>query len=216
MSLAKLNITNVDTGDTFDVLFNPTQFTVDESNTWQQQDRERGKAEAQFTGRGTRSISLELFFDTYERDEDVRLHTGKIARLMIIDINGNGARPAKVQLTWGGADPNKPVGIFPFVCYIEKLTQQFTLFTNTGMPVRAKLTVAFKEFQLPEEQLKKEPKLQSFPAQTYTIRAGDTLSGIAAGLWRDPLKWRLLADANEIRNPRLLLPGNNLIVPAID
>jgi hypothetical protein len=216
MSLEKLNITNKDTNETFDVLFNPTQLTVDEANTWAGQDRQRGKDEVQFTSRGSRTLSFDLFFDTYERDEDVRTYTGKVAKLMIIDINGNGKRPAKVQLTWGGADPNMPVGVFPFVGVLEKLTQKFTLFNSHGKPVRATLTISIKEFQLPEEQLKKEPKRGSFPAQTYTIRAGDTLSGIAAGLWRDPLKWRLLAKANNIRNPRLLQPGNNLIVPAIE
>jgi nucleoid-associated protein YgaU len=64
--------------------------------------------------------------------------------------------------------------------------------------------------------MQKEPRRSSYPAQTYTVREGDTLSGISSALWNDPAKWRVLADANEVANPRVLEPGRALIVPAIE
>ena len=36
------------------------------------------------------------------------------------------------------------------------------------------------------------------------------------GNWNDPSKWRLLAEANAVSNPRVLPPGQALIVPAIE
>lgn len=216
--MEKLNIKNDDTGETFDVLFNPTEYSVEEANTWKDQERERQKPELQFTGQALRKVTMELFLDTYEKNEDVRIHTGKLSNLMIVttDDGNNGKRPPKIILSWGTADPNAHNGIFPFLCVLESLRQQFTLFTSDGKPVRAKCSASFKEYLLPADQLNQQPQRNSFPVQTYTIRAGDTLSGIAAAVWKDPLKWRLLADANRIRNPRLLAPGETLVVPAIE
>jgi len=157
---------------------------------------------------------MELFYDTYEMKEDVRLYTGKLSQLLVVTTNNNnkGAQPPTLQLSWGKANPD--LG-FPFKCVLESLKQQFTLFDTDGTPVRAKVSVAFKEYELPKEEQQKAPRRGSYPEQTYTVREGETLSSIAAGLWNDPLKWRLLADANRIRNPRILKAGQSLLVPAI-
>lgn len=216
--MEKLNIENEDTGESFVVLFNPTEYSVEEANSWEEQARERQKPELQFTAQALRKVTMELFLDTYERNEDVRAHTGKLSNLMMVttDDGNNGKRPPKIKLSWGTADPNAHNSIFPFTCVLESLKQQFTLFTGDGKPVRAKLGASFKEYILPADQLNQQPQRNSFPVQTYTIRAGDTLSGIAAAVWKDPLKWRLLADANRIRNPRRIVPGETLVVPAIE
>jgi hypothetical protein len=215
MTLEKLKIKNMDNNEEFTVLFNPTEYSVEDSSKWQDQTGNRRRPELQYTGGERKRLTMELFFDTYEAGQDVRQHTGKIARLLVVttDDRNSGKRPPIVQLTWG---PENPDTGFPFVGVLETLKQQFTLFTGQGVPVRAKLSVTFKEFRLPADELQREPRRSSFPAQTYTARAGDTLSGIAAALWKDPLKWRLIAEANSIDNPRLLEPGHVLVVPPIE
>jgi nucleoid-associated protein YgaU len=77
------------------------------------------------------------------------------------------------------------------------------------------LSVGFKEYIPPTQHAQAEPKSGSFPAQTYTVKAGDTLSAIAGRLWDNPTLWRLLADENIIVNPRVLDPGRILTVPPI-
>ena len=215
MALEKLTIKNLDNGEEFKVLFNPTEYTFEDSSKWQDQQGNRRRPELQYTGGERKRLSMELFYDTYEAKEDVRLYTGKLAQLLVVttDDKNNGKRPPTVELSWGKAQAN--VG-FPFKCVLENLKQQFTLFTSEGTPVRAKVSVTFKEYELPKEEQQREPRRSSFPAQAYTVRAGDTLSGIAASLWKDPLKWRLLAQTNEIRNPRILQPGQALNVPEIE
>ena len=214
-SLNKLTIKNTDNNDEFEVLFNPTEYTFEDSSKWQEQTGNRRGPELQYTGGERKRLSMELFYDTYEDDEDVRLYTGKLQELLVVttDRGNNGKRPPVVELSWGEAQSN--VG-FPFKCVLESLKQQFTLFTSDGMPVRAKVSVSFKEYELPKEEQQREPRRGSFPAQTYTVREGDTLSGIAAAVWKDSSKWRLLAEPNEISNPRILQPGQSLIVPAIE
>ncbi|HEX8140075.1 MAG TPA: LysM peptidoglycan-binding domain-containing protein [Pyrinomonadaceae bacterium] len=213
--LEKMKIKNLDNNKEFDVLFNPTEYTVEDGSKWQDQQGNRRRPELQYTGGDRKRLSMELFFDTYEKNEDVRLHTGKLAKLLVVttDEGNNGKRPPLVELSWGLANPATG---FPFKCVLESLKQQFTLFRGDGTPVRAKVSVSFKEFELPKTELQREPRRGSFPAQTYTVREGDTLSGIAASVWGDPLNWRRLATANAIRNPRILEPGRTLVVPPIE
>lgn len=214
-SLNKLSIKNLDNGEEFKVLFNPTEYTFEDSSKWQDQQGNRRRPELQYTGGERKRLSMELFYDTYEAKEDVRLYTGKLQQLLVVTTDGgnNGKRPPLVELSWGQAQSN--VG-FPFKCVLESLKQQFTLFTSDGMPVRAKVSVSFKEYELPKEEQQREPRRSSYPAQTYTVREGDSLSGIAAAVWNDPSKWRRLAEVNDIPNPRVLQPGQSLIVPAIE
>ncbi|HEV2860982.1 MAG TPA: LysM peptidoglycan-binding domain-containing protein [Pyrinomonadaceae bacterium] len=216
MALEKLKIKNVDKPqNSFDVLFNPTEYSFEDGSTWQDQERNRQKPELQYTGGERVKLTMELFFDTYETGEDVRAHTSKLANLLVPKF-GDGKRPPVLELSWGQADPSIASAYFPFVCVLEKLTQKFTLFNETGTPVRATANVTFKQFRLPEEELKRNPQRKSFPQRVYTVRSGDTLSGIAAKHWKDPTRWREIADSNPVDNPRLLEPGQTLLIPAIE
>jgi nucleoid-associated protein YgaU len=47
------------------------------------------------------------------------------------------------------------------------------------------------------------------------VRRGDTLSSIAAEEYNDAMLWRPLAEANRINNPRVLTPGQVLVVPVL-
>jgi len=214
MELEKLTITNRDTQESFKVLFNPAEYSIEDANSWKELEKPRRRPELQFTNQTLKKLSMELFFDTYEKNEDVRLYTGKVARLMNICIDdGDGKRPPICEVAWGGADPG--TGIFPFVGVLESLKQQFVLFSPNGTPVRARLSVAFKQYVVPADDEKECPKRGSFPVRTHTVRSGETVSSIAATTWRQPEMWRRIADINRIDNPRRLTPGQVLALPAI-
>lgn len=218
MPLTKLKIQNLDNQDkSFDVLFNPTQLSLDEGSSWKEQAKPRHKTELQYNGWGLKSITMELFFDTYEAGTDVRKITGEFAKLLepTIKDGGNGKRPPKVKLVWGPADPNPTTGITNVEWVLEKLGQKFTLFTGEGMPVRATLNVTFKEFIAAKKVLKQSPRRSSFPEKNYTVKTGDTIAGVAATNWKDPTKWRVIAERNGIDNPRQLEAGKILSIPAI-
>jgi Contractile injection system tube protein/LysM domain len=220
MALEKLKIKNTDNGNEFFVLFNPTEYSFEDSSSWQDQQRNRQRPELQYTGGDRTKLTMELFFDTYENppgSQDVRVHTAKLAKLLVPTINeGNqGKRPPVVELSWGTADPDTANSTFPFVCVLERLTQNFTLFNNVGTPVRATVNVTFKQFRLPEEELKRNPQRNSFPYHVYTVQAGDSISGIASKHWKDPARWREIAISNPIDNPRILEAGMTLLIPAI-
>jgi nucleoid-associated protein YgaU len=50
-------------------------------------------------------------------------------------------------------------------------------------------------------------------ARRYTVRRGDTLSGIAARVYGKASRWPEIAKANHIRDPRSLRVGQVLIIP---
>ncbi len=63
---------------------------------------------------------------------------------------------------------------------------------------------------MPGQQIKLPSGANSNPGGSYTVRAGDTLSGIAAANGTD---WQTLAQINGISNPDLIMPGQQLKLP---
>lgn len=211
--LEKLRVLNEDTGKDFTVLFNPTEYTVEDASKWSDQDRVGQKPELHYTGGKRKKLTMQLFFDTYESRRDVREHTFKIASLLI--FNSEKHRPPRVTLIWGPAGPGGSHGDFPFTGVLESLRQQFVLFLGDGTPVRAKLDVTFLEFTPPEEELKENEPHSPDRTKTYVVKAGDTLSGIAGMFYRDPRQWRPIAHENDVADPRHLEAGAVLAIPKI-
>lgn len=228
MPLAKMTIINLDaneqvTNDNVKVLFNPTEYTIEQSNSWDTQNVQGQEPRTQFTKADLKKLSMELFFDSYEERDgsgspvDVRVYTDRVARLMVVSVDeGNdGKRPPIVEVTWA----NAPTGVtnpdFPFKGVLLSLRLQYILFSEQGYPVRAKANLSFQEYLTPEEIEERFPRRSSFPARTYTVREGDTLSSIAQAVWKKPGEWRRIARANTVLDPRALPAGTVLTIPAI-
>jgi Contractile injection system tube protein/LysM domain len=213
--LEKLRITNLDSKpqERFFVLFNPSEYTLEDASHWVGQHKMGQKPELHYTGGERKKLMMELFFDTYEARTDVRQHTQKIASLLVCDKEKH--CPPKVELSWGLTAPGGPYVDFPFVCVLETLKQQFVLFLGNGTPVRAKLSATFIEFTLPEDEEKKNPKNSPDRTKLYVVKVRDTLSGIAGLFYEEPSKWREIAMANDIDTPRQLTPGSVLRIPKI-
>jgi nucleoid-associated protein YgaU len=99
---------------------------------------------------------------------------------------------------------------------IEKLDITYQLFLPGGTPLRAKLDLTLKEYrQAAVKDMEQQTSSPTVP-KTYQTRVGDTLAGIAAGLYQRPDAWREIARANGITNPRDLRPGQVLIAPRLE
>jgi LysM repeat protein len=204
MELAKAMITPEDE-PAIPVLFNPTQYSLDQANTLAEVGVPGLSAPIlQYVRGNGRSLSMDLFFDTYEQQTDVRDHTDLVYGLL--DIRGPLHRPPVCTFTWGS---------FNFDCVVERVGGRFTLFLADGTPVRATLSVTFKEFVEVEVLVRSPPTESADHAKTYVVRRGDTLASIAAAEYGDPARWRVIAGANRIANPRLLAPGTRLSLPAV-
>lgn len=94
---------------------------------------------------------------------------------------------------------------------LTSLSTNFTRFMSDGTPVRATLSLTFTDASLTATG-----ELCSADVEKhYNVRLGDTLQAIAAKQYGDPTLWRVIAEANDIDDPRTLTPGSVLTIPAL-
>jgi len=187
------------------VLFNPTQYNLDKTNQIAEIGIPGlGAPILQYVRGNTRTLTMELFCDTYEQQLDVRIFTSQVYGLLEIDRSTH--VPPICLFTWG---------TFLFRGVLERVSGRFTLFLADGRPVRATLSVTFKEFIDVSVEVRQNPTQSADHTKTRTVKQGDTLSSIAAAEYDNPGKWRPIATANGIDNPRILAPGRVLIIPPL-
>ena len=194
-------------GQKAEVLFNPAEYSLEKGNQFASTPLPGlSNPVLSFVSGDADTLTMELFFDTYtlKGGSDVRDQTSKISRLLEIDPDLHA--PPPVRFAWG------PLS---FQAIIERLTQRFTMFREDGVPVRATLNVTFKEYATIVEQLAAIPLQSSDWSKWRVVAEGDRLSLIAAIEYDDPAEWRVIADANDIDNPRLLAPGTQLRLPPL-
>jgi hypothetical protein len=170
----------------------------------------------QFVRGQTAVLSMELFFDTTQAGMgeapvlDVRTLTEPVFQL--VKIQSNTHAPPRVRFFWGAG--------ISFRAIVDSIQQKFTLFNPVGIPLRATLTVSFKEYKVLEEQLK-ELNLQSADhSKKWMIKRKETLALIAFHEYGDAEQWRRIyldpANADVLPSPRKLVPGTQIKIPTID
>jgi hypothetical protein len=222
IQVAKALILNTATGESFSVMYNPEEFRLEQGNTFAEVGIPGlNKPPLQYVRGKSRTLNMDLFFDTYENREDVRTYTGKIVRLL--DKESRTQAPPILLFS---------MGAFQFQCVLVEVNQRFTMFVREGTPVRATLSVRFQEYVRIDIQLERgfffgPPTLQQVSRavidtarevsskgfSTHTVIAGDTLSGLAATYLQDPTLWRIIAEANNIDDPFDLPFGTSLAIP---
>ena len=204
MSLEKATITNLQTGDRIQVMFNPEEgYSLDSGNTFAEIGIPGlGTPPIQYVRGNSRSLRMELFFDTQEAGIDVRTRTRQITSLLDQDIETQA--PPILLFSWGG---------FNFKCVLESVEQRFTIFLSDGTPVRANLTVSFKEYETVDIEIRQGSFIG--PPSIRNVVEGETLSQIAGTFLGDSTAWREIAELNDIDNPLKLPPGSQLILPSV-
>lgn len=187
--------------------FNPSEYQLQKQNNFAEIAIPGLNAPPiQFIRGAAERLTADVLVDTSETLEDVReRYVNKLRKLL--DINGQLHAPPIVSLVW---DTQLFVGV------LESLTVTYQLFRPDGVPMRAKLAIALKEYRPTAVQAMEQNKSSSPDVEKqYTVRRGDTLSAIAGVAYNDPTLWRPIADANGIVDPRRLEPGRVLLVPPI-
>jgi len=217
MPLEKLTIVP-ENGAPIKARFNPERYTVSKSLQLAEVAIPGLDAPVvQFVRGQNEKINMELFFDTTDLGMvdpvvDVRSLTAAVYKLLKVD--GGLHAPPRVQLAWGtgGQLTSYGASISPWLI-LESLSEEFNVFSPQGVPLRAKLTVSFREAWRIDQQLQVTPRHSSDRTTLHRVVKRETICQIAYEQYNDPTQWRLIADANNLANPRLLTPGEVLVIP---
>jgi len=188
-----------------DVMFNPTEYSMGSSNKYSfKMTPGLSQPIAQFVSGESTTLNMDLFFDTYEAGTDVRKKTMQIAGLL--DVDKDLHAPPLCRFVWG---------TLQFKGVVVKVSQRYTMFLDSGIPVRATLQVSFRAVQSMKEQFKNIPRQSADRTKQRTVKQGDQLWQIAAEEYEDPGLWREIARANGIENPKRLEPGTVIKIPRL-
>lgn len=201
-------------GTSIPCLFNPSELVLAQSNAWAA-DAVPGKGAPtlRYTGAGSGTIRLTLFFDTTDTGTAVTTYTSKLVGLMSVtttlpgtSATTNNARPPWVEFHWGTFHSFKAV--------ISSLDLSFEYFSKTGTPLRARASMVLTQYQEtsafgPQNPTSGTPR----PHRVHRVQPGETLDRIAAMHLGDPTRWRAIAAANGITDPLALRPGSLLSIP---
>jgi hypothetical protein len=218
--------------ETYNVQYNPKEFSLEKNLQYGEINIPGLDAPLQQYIRGqAEKLTVELFFDTTENGmgkdaTSVTDYTDRIYKLAKIENQSHA--PAIVTFSWNDKFPGSNLSYGEegasasanqtrntFVGVVESIRQQFTLFSSEGVPLRAKINLVLKEYRPLDQQLK-QLRLNS-PDRTHShpLQNGETLSGIAGRYYGNSSRWRFIARANDITDPRRLNAGRMLTVPSI-
>lgn len=207
MALTKAVIVNLDApaSPPIAVMFNPPRYELSKTNRFAEiKIPGLPSSVLQFVNGNAKTLTMELFFDTTGTGADVRTTTAAIANLT--ELGAITRAPPRLLLLWGS---------LAFPCFLVSVRQEFDYFNAAGLPLRARLTVEFKGHDSVESLVAAVPVAQVEQATAYVAMAGDTLQAIAASVYDDPAKWRQIADANNLDDPRTLGAGLRLQIPRL-
>ena len=208
MALAKLEkatIINTVTNQKIPVMYNPEEFKLDQGNTFAEVGIPGLNAPPiQYVRGRARTLTMDLFFDSYEDGQDVRLHTNQVVNL----LNTLPQTKAPPVLLFS-------MGRFNFKCVLVDAGQRYTMFLRDGTPVRATLSVRFEEYVRVDITVQQGPftGLPTAQSALHNFIQGQTLSKLASDYLGDPAQWRAIAQANKIDDPFNIPPGTQLVIP---
>lgn len=138
--------------------YNPKELQYDRTINWTQQNqmdnrpahlrempREDQTDDFEYKGSAGRTLSIELFFDGYEKNISVEQWIQKLELMATVrdpeHSEEHMRRPHYCVVSWG-------TDMRPFRCIIQSLAVKYTTFDTNGRPLRVTCTVKLQEAQL--------------------------------------------------------------------
>lgn len=189
--------------------YNPKDLTISGGTDFKEPDTNVSEKlpTSYFVKPQPRTMKLKLFFDKYP-DGDVSLEMYTLwdwtqPRKSVMPPNGQVSAPW-VRFQWGYKNY--------FRCYIQSLSVTYTMFSNSGTPLRATADLTLKERA---DILPGTNPTSGGPGgeRSWRVGAGDTLHSIAYRHYGKAHLWRGLAAANDIHDPLRLATGTVISLP---
>lgn len=199
----------------FSVQFNPTEYTLSKgAQIAEIAIPGLDSPLLQFVAGQNEKLTLDLFFDSTDKGgmgaDAVSVEDQTRSFYQLVKIQPKTHAPPRIVFHWGSG--------LNFRAIVESISQKFTLFNPHGIPLRATLTVTFREYKTLEEQVKELNLQSSDHTKRYVVVAGDTLASIATREYGTPTAWRVVANSNfdRISDLKRLPIGLELQLPPSD
>ena len=195
-------------GIQWQALLNPTELSFSRKNNYEATQSAGTSAPQQsFSGGEPDQVQVDLLLDgTGVVGEAGPIGDTLDALLALTKFQGDTHQPYYVHAYWGR---------FSFRGILTQADVTYKLFDRSGEPLRATVKLSLKEALSPEEVTAEDRPASPDLYQTWLVRDGETLEGIAARVYGEAAYWRPLAAANRLPNPRGLVTGQLLMLPPL-
>jgi hypothetical protein len=196
-----------------DFQFNPKELTLTKAASWKRTPAKGAKSAGppEYQGPQPSKLKLEVFFDASDTQDNSVVKA--VEQLFACCVPTGETRQQKkasppwVVFHWGG--------LTGFPAYVSQVQAKYTLFTTSGVPIRAVCQVSIEEIS--GETLGQNPTSGALAAQrVHRLRSGDTLQAVAYAEYGDPAAWRAIAELNGIDDPMRLVAGRDIMLPDPD
>lgn len=199
-------------GGPFVVQYNPKEFRVEKSITWQEaQNQGRSSNAIQFQKGAPMGASFDLIFDTTADGANVQKvwveQLLALTNASVTPAQGEAAelskkRPPALTFHWG---------TFSMKCVIESVNVTYLMFSSSGTAVRARCSVKLKQWIVEDfAGSGTSARVSDAKIKLVDVKGGQTLTQVAAAAGSDT---RTVAKANGITNPMADLTGQVLSIP---
>ena len=203
--------------ETLKVMFNPESYSLSYKNEYSDnQSINSSGRESKYILSSPESLSLKIIIDgtgtadfglvnlfkknVYEQVDDF---LKKVARR-----DGNLHEPQFLKIAWGKN--------FKFDCRLEEVTVTYTLFDQSGNPLRAELDASFIDDIDTKKRLKLEDSQSADLTHKRIVKEGDTLLLLCEAIYGAPDYYLQVAKANKLGNFRNIVPGQELYFPPLN
>jgi nucleoid-associated protein YgaU len=193
--------------------FNPSEYTVAKSATWNRPQAKGAKkaGRPEFQGANAQTLQMEIFID--DEEGDVAKDIGTLfewVKPTASSVKKKKPEPPILTFIWG-TNP----ALDGFQAYLKSVSAKYTLFKPNGTPTRATANITLEE--APADPKKQNPSSGAIQGRSvHVVREGDSLTSIAFQEFDDPGLWRGLAAFNGIDDALRVKPGARILIPTLD
>lgn len=201
---------------TFSFDFNPAQLALSRRAQWKRTPTAavRDGVMPEFMGPEPREMTVEIFLDTSDEPDSgsvlKKVNTlFSCCEVTAASIAAKQPSTPWVVFQWGSFSTAR------FTAYVSSVDASYTLFSTTGVPIRATCQVHLNE--IPSKTQGQNPTSGALSARrVHRVVSGDSLQYLAWREYGNAAAWRAIAEANSIDDPNRLYPGTELMLPAAE
>jgi len=125
---------------------------------------------------------------------------------LLYEYNSDAHRPSYIKVLYGE---------IVFNGQVKKMEVDYTLFDDSGVPLRATVALTFTGYRSGEEERRKFSKHSPDMSRLITVREGETLACLCQRIYGDSLLVREVARFNGLNGFRGIPAGTELLFPPL-